>query len=227
MNNTYVSRMWNYKGAVGLICLALIMPHGPASAGSGGQNIWGDLLNGLVNAAIIANAQNSWLRVDPNVRDCLARQYNISASDLVNQGITAEDQRVMPYVQQCRQAVAQAREQELEQQRAQQAQEQAAAEARQAQEAAAEKARQDALAAEAAAKAQKVAQHRELETKYGKEMADAISAGEVRTGMTKDEVLAARGNPDKKEVIPPSDELWQYGSERVAISSGKVTYVGH
>ncbi len=208
------------KVAVLLACLLSVqfVPAHEASAGSSvnGQELVKSIFGAIVGAAIIANAQKSWGKVDPNVRDCLATQYGIAPNQLIQQGITAEDQRVAPYVQSCAQAVAQAILKQQEEQRA-----------LEAQQAAAEKARQDQLAAEAAAEAQKKAHHEELVAKYGIEMADAITAGQVRVGMTKDEVLAARGNPDKTEAIPPSDELWQYGPERIAISNGKVTYIGH
>lgn len=44
--------------------------------------------------------------------------------------------------------------------------------------------------------------------------------------MTTAEVLTARGEPIRKEVIPPDAELWHYAEGEVAFSQGKVTYVG-
>lgn len=184
-------------------------------------------MGSMINAAIIANARNSWMRVDEDVRSCMIHQQHAPLDAWVNQGITAEDYRVASYVQACQQAVAVARAQQQAAERARQAQQEAEEQARREQAEADERARQEQLAAEAAAKAQKEARRRELVGKYGVEIADAILAGQVRPGMTKDQVLASRGNPEKKEVIPPSDELWQYGSERIAMTNGKVTYVGH
>jgi len=54
----------------------------------------------------------------------------------------------------------------------------------------------------------------------------AIKSNKATVGMSKDAVLKALGKPDTKELIPPDDELWVYGSERISISKGKVTYVG-
>ena len=75
--------------------------------------------------------------------------------------------------------------------------------------------------------AQPRTRHSDLVARYGTEQAIAIENGRVLVGMTKDAVIAARGQPDNKEVIPPDDEMWVYGSERISISKGKVTHVGH
>ena len=44
--------------------------------------------------------------------------------------------------------------------------------------------------------------------------------------MATEEVLSARGEPIRKEVIPPDAELWHYAEGEVAFSQGKVSYVG-
>jgi hypothetical protein len=67
---------------------------------------------------------------------------------------------------------------------------------------------------------------RELTEKHGAEAADAILAGAVLKEMTTEQVLLARGTPERKEVIPPDAELWHYPAGEVAFSNGKVTYVG-
>jgi hypothetical protein len=36
--------------------------------------------------------------------------------------------------------------------------------------------------------------------------------------MTKEEVTAAKGVPDSRQVVPPSDELWKYGPDQVVIT---------
>jgi hypothetical protein len=43
--------------------------------------------------------------------------------------------------------------------------------------------------------------------------------------MTTEEVLSARGEPLRKESIPPDAELWHYAEGEVAFSQGAVTYV--
>jgi len=55
--------------------------------------------------------------------------------------------------------------------------------------------------------------------------AAAIAKGTVLQQMTMEQVIQARGEPDRKEVIPPDAELWHYPSGEVAFSAGKVTYV--
>jgi hypothetical protein len=66
---------------------------------------------------------------------------------------------------------------------------------------------------------------RELVEQYGGEAADAILAGIVLKGMTKEQVLIARGAPERKEVIPADAELWHYRAGEVAFSGGRATYV--
>ena len=70
------------------------------------------------------------------------------------------------------------------------------------------------------------ARRRELVEKHGAEAADAILTGVVLKEMTTEQVLLARGTPERKEVIPPDAELWHYPAGEVAFSNGKVTYVG-
>ena len=66
---------------------------------------------------------------------------------------------------------------------------------------------------------------RELTAAHGTEFAKAIQGGTVLKDMTMEQVLLARGEPDRKEVIPPDAELWHYPSGEVAFSAGKVTYL--
>ena len=56
------------------------------------------------------------------------------------------------------------------------------------------------------------------------EIAQAIESGTVLTGMTQDQVRAARGEPARKEIIPPDAELWHYPEGEVAFSGGQVSY---
>lgn len=57
------------------------------------------------------------------------------------------------------------------------------------------------------------------------EIVAAIQAGRVLKDMTMPQVLQARGEPMRKEVIPPDAELWHYAGGEVAFSEGKVSYV--
>jgi hypothetical protein len=56
-------------------------------------------------------------------------------------------------------------------------------------------------------------------------VAEAIGAGTVLKEMTMDQVLSARGEPLRKQVIPPDAALWHYADGEVAFSSGRVSYV--
>lgn len=60
---------------------------------------------------------------------------------------------------------------------------------------------------------------------HGETVADAILAGKVLKDMTAEHVQLARGEPVRKEFVPPDAELWRYPDGEVAFSSGKVTYV--
>ncbi len=64
-----------------------------------------------------------------------------------------------------------------------------------------------------------------LTAKFGAQAATAILAGQINRGMTREQVLASRGNPTSRETISPSEEMWKYGNQRVVFSDGKVTFV--
>lgn len=80
--------------------------------------------------------------------------------------------------------------------------------------------------ASAGTTAQKEARLSELKKKFGSH-ADAIVAGDVTIGMTAEEVLEARGRPQRQDSFPPNYRLWVYDSCRIAYTDGKVTHVGH
>ena len=69
------------------------------------------------------------------------------------------------------------------------------------------------------------ARRRELTQTHGAEAAEAILSGTVLKDMTMEQVRLARGEPTRKEVIPPDAELWHYPGGEVAFSAGKVSYV--
>jgi outer membrane protein assembly factor BamE (lipoprotein component of BamABCDE complex) len=57
--------------------------------------------------------------------------------------------------------------------------------------------------------------------------ADAIIAGIAEIGMSKDEVLEAKGEPRTRDSFPPNHELWAYDRYRIAFTEGRVSYAGH
>ena len=65
----------------------------------------------------------------------------------------------------------------------------------------------------------------DLTQKYGQAIADAIYSGVVLKDMTMEQVVLARGAPEKKEAIPPNAELWHFDAGEVAFDNGRVTYV--
>lgn len=60
---------------------------------------------------------------------------------------------------------------------------------------------------------------------HGAEIADAILAGTVLKAMTMEQVMLARGEPVRTEVIPPDSALWHYADGEVAVADGKASYV--
>lgn len=65
----------------------------------------------------------------------------------------------------------------------------------------------------------------DLTQAHGADVAEAILAGKVLLDMTTEQVVLARGEPVRKEVIPPDAELWHYPAGEVAFAQGKVSYV--
>jgi hypothetical protein len=113
-------------------------------------------------------------------------------------------------------------------------------EARQEREAAAERARQEVKAAAAkrqeqargAAATQKklelaAVNKRELVSRFGDTAANAILEGKVVNGMSKDAVVASIGKPQSEIRASATEEMWQYSSQKVIFTNGKVSYVGH
>lgn len=196
-----------------LIASAFVMMAGslsatPARAQDAGRAI-GGIFSAIIKGAIIENARKKWMAVDEEVQLCLIRSYGIQPAQLVQHGVGPDQKNVAPYVNACQQSVDEVhrRQQEI-------------VAARMAEE---EKAKEEAEAAKARAEAR----HKRLVAKYGENLAVAVEDRRVLVGMTKDAVLEARGQPDSRGLIPPDDELWVYGSDRVVLSAGKVTYVGH
>ena len=171
----------------------------------------GKILEGLFGLAIgatqIQAAKKSWQKVDEEVQQCLIDKYKIYPAQLARNGIKATDRRVVPYIQECQRKIAQA---QFEQQQKIQAE---------------ERARQEKMAAEQAELERLEARKKMLTEKYGAEAADAIMNGRVLVGMSREEVIEARGNPDRVMKVPPSDEMWSYGSDRIILIDGKVSSV--
>jgi hypothetical protein len=95
--------------------------------------------------------------------------------------------------------------------------------------AAAEATRREAAAAEARrnAAAAQAARRDALTTRYGAAIANAIATGRVIRGMTMEQVVEARGQPERRERISGSEELWSYGSQRVVFINRRVTHVSN
>ncbi len=193
---------------------------------------WGDVLGAIIKQGVVQGTLKQWQAVDPEVRACLQNVRGINLDNLVQQGIGPRDHRLRDAMRDCNQRVAQARNQAEEQRQQFEAdlatRQKQAEENRIAAEAAAQRARKEAAIRAAADRAAAEAHHRSLIAHFGAETTSLIENGKIVTGMTKDAVLEAKGRrPDDKTVIPPDDELWIYGSERIAISKGRVTYIGH
>jgi hypothetical protein len=61
--------------------------------------------------------------------------------------------------------------------------------------------------------------------KRNQNIVELLTSSPIVSGMTIEEVLSARGNPVRKEIIPPDMELWHYPAGDVAFQNGKVSYV--
>jgi hypothetical protein len=182
---------------------------------------WGDLLGAIIQKGMVDNAIKKWTEVDPEIRQCLANNYGLNVAQLAQNAVTPDDWRLKNQMQYCAQVVAQARAL-AEQQRL------AAIAEQQRRDEAEHMAQEEEAKRQAAARAEVQARHNSLVAKFGSSQADAIEKGKVTIGMSKDAVIASRGQPSEKQVIPGGrDEMWIYGSQRVAISNGKVTFVEH
>ncbi|HEB87486.1 MAG TPA: DUF4179 domain-containing protein [Gammaproteobacteria bacterium] len=203
--------------AITLICVLAVLAGttAPAVASDAG-GIVGGIFGALIGTVREGEARNDWQKVNREVKTCLSKRINVSIGQLVQKAIDPTDPRLRPYMQACEQQVAEAN--------AQLQQERRIAGLRREQE---EAAKEAAAVRNAHARAQKVARHRELIAKYGAKIASDIEARRVRIGMTKEATIAAIGKPNSREVVPPSNELWSYGTKRIAFTNGKVTYVGN
>ena len=164
-------------------------------------------------AELYGEAQKILRPGDRDVSDALTRvQGLIDAQQMLAR---QEQARQEAEAEAARQAAAAEKEQRL----------QAAAErSRQAAEAAAARKRQAAQAA--AARAEREAQRSAVVAKYGAGAADAILAGQVKKGMTPQQVVAAKGQPAKREPITAGNEQWYYPGARIIFTNGRVSYVG-
>lgn len=78
------------------------------------KQIVGQILNALITQAIQdhsqaahARAEKSWEGLDPIVDLCLRRNYGIASEDLAQAGVSATDQKIRPYVEDCTRFAAQ------------------------------------------------------------------------------------------------------------------------
>lgn len=215
----------------------------------------GDILGAVIKDAQIKAAYESWQKVDQEVQQCLIEEYNISPKSLANRGIKATDKRVTPYIKSCEKLIKEVKlswmevddavkqcligkynisPDELAKKRIKATDRRIARriescrediEKIRLQKEHEEGERQAEMAAQAEAKKRKEARRRDLTAKYGPEIADAIVSGRVLIGMTKSQVIEARGQPDRIEKIPPNDELWIYDDDRIVFEGERVTYV--
>jgi len=161
----------------------------------------GDIFVNALKSAVVTGA---WAKVDQPTKDCLANQYNTPQDSLIQQGILPTDPRIAPQIQACQQGAQAQQQQQTEQQR-----------------------EQAALAAQQASPQLQAARKKELTAKYGRKMADVIVAGQIKLGMTKDEVTEAWGSPSAVDNNTPGKEKWSYGSDIAVFTGGKLTGVEH
>jgi hypothetical protein len=175
-----------------------------------GESIANAIINSI-NRASINRAQQSWDAVDKDVQDCLATQHRIDVAQLIQRGVGANDRRVRTQVASCQQYAEQQRVLAAQQEQQRLEAEQAALQ----------------LAAEEAQRAEqaRAARRADLVSRYGETTANAILSGQVLVGMSRDQVIAARGQPGRREQLTPTDEMWHYGAQRVAFANGRVSFV--
>lgn len=77
------------------------------------------------------------------------------------------------------------------------------------------------------AEARQDERRKKFASEYGDQAANAIMNHTVFVGMTEDELLDSRGNPDSKQSSPPNGEVWIYGAQRVVLSNRRVAVAGN
>lgn len=187
------------------VLAGLLVISAPAYADSNG-GILGGFLNALQNAVVTA----SWQPVDEETQNCLQSQYNLNAAALQQQGVLATDQRVAPYIDQCRQLIAQQQQQQAQQEQAAQNDQQ-----------------QQAVQEQRLASLK--SQSKELIAKYGRKQANEIIQGNIDYGMNADEVELAWGDPEERSdnTPAPGKQTWKYGDDLVVFTKGRVSDVKH
>jgi len=178
--------------AAGLLAPAL----SATAAQADGSGILGAFLNVMGNALVLG----SWQKVDADTQNCLASQFNMTPSDLAQQGVLATDPRVTPYIAQCQQMIAQAQAQ------SQQPFEQASIQ-------------------QPATPADESQRRASLSGLYGKRDCDLIMQGQIGIGMRPEEVTLAWGDPGVKTPHGKLREIWSYGGDKVIFVRGKVSTV--
>ena len=197
-----------WRGATGPFAGLAIAIGCLSVAGNTEAQSFGDVIVGVLKNAMVLGA---WSKVDQPTKDCLVSQYNVTQDQLVGQGILPSDSRVAPYIQNCQQVIA-AQQQQQSAQQDQQSEQQR---------------EQAALVAQQSSPALKAARKRELSKKYGKQMAALILSGQLKVGMSKDEVTEAWGNPTNVDTITLGQEKWNYGSDTAVFTNGKLSDVEH
>lgn len=202
--------------------LAISLAAAPASAQSdSGQELGNAIANAIIasiNQARVNHTAHTWDGVEDDVKMCMAERQRLPVPDLIKNLISANDTRIAPQLAQCRQFVQEQREAAAEAQRV--ATEQAALAQQQREAEAQAEAERVALEAQAAE-----ARRADLTRRYGAAHANAILAGQVAVGMGPDEVTAAVGEPTQREQLTPTDAIWYYNGRRISFSNGHVAAI--
>jgi hypothetical protein len=208
------------KRFVFALACVLLMDGVPAAAFAEPNDLGNTIIQGIVGlfsrASAISHAKDAWLQIDASTQECVAQKSGAQPHDLMNNGIGPDDARVGPYIEACRQEAAQAAAREA----------QSAAD-RTTSAGGARKVRRRARPTVAATAPAQKANHRDPVSSSGAVAASVVQSGQIRIGMTRDQVSAARGAPARKEAVPPDYELWHYAAGDIAFTNGRVSYIGH
>jgi len=219
MNTVKHTMSPHWLGAVS-VCVMFVLSTAPIVQAQETIRIdLGRFLGRLMNSGAILEARKKWDQADPELKECLVNTHHVDVERLIQEGMFPTDRRISGYVKRCNEKRAKEQREAEVAKRTRQAQLQAREQVRDA-------ARRKREASLKARRAAEEARRSDLTAKYGTEMAKTIIAGKVVMGMTREQVTATQGNPVSKDVIPPGDELWHYGSRQIAFTSGKVTYIG-
>lgn len=204
--------------AASCVAFALLVSGRPAIAQS--DDLGSRIVRGIVGLfshdSAVEHARKAWLLIDAEIQGCVAAKTHVQPNEMINEGVGPDDERVAPSIEACRR--------EAEEAKARDAQ---AAASLAAQRQARRKARKPPHPAATAAKAAGDDKLRDPVAPYTPQTTSPVESGRVRMGMTREQVVAVRGAPQRKAAVPPDYELWHYAAGDVAFTNGRVSYVGH